>query len=87
MRGLLPKERSWTNACPARAVFTTSFYRPTRHAPRVRGPVLLVMAKRDEVIAPSSVKKSKPDYQTANLLRSTAPISIPTKARASKRPS
>jgi len=56
-QSLLPKETSWTNACPARAVFTTSFYRPTRHASRVRCPVLLVMAKRDQVIPSSSVRK------------------------------
>ena len=58
-QSLLPKETAWTNACPARAVFTTSFYRPTRHAPRVHCPVLLVMAKRDEVIPPSSVEKEQ----------------------------
>jgi uncharacterized protein len=56
-QSILPKETSWTNACPARAVFTTSFYRPIRHARRVRCPVLLVMAKHDEVISSRSVRK------------------------------
>ena len=56
-QSLLPKETTWMNACPARAVFTTSFYRPIRHAPRVRCPVLLVMAKHDEVIESWSVQK------------------------------
>jgi pimeloyl-ACP methyl ester carboxylesterase len=56
-RSILPKDTSWTNACPARAVFTTSFYRPTRHAPRVQCPVLSVMAKRDEVIPSWSIRK------------------------------
>jgi uncharacterized protein len=69
-QSLLPKETSWTNACPARAVFTTSFYRPTRHAPRVRCPVLLVMAKHDEVIPSWSVQKELarlPDGQLVTL--------------------
>ena len=69
-QSLLPKGTSWTNACPARAVFTTSIYRPTSHAARVRCPVLLVMAKRDEVIPPSSVKKEQarlPDGQLVAL--------------------
>jgi pimeloyl-ACP methyl ester carboxylesterase len=56
-QSILPKETCWRNACPARAVFTTSFYRPIRHAQRVRCPVLLVMANRDEVIPPWSVQK------------------------------
>jgi pimeloyl-ACP methyl ester carboxylesterase len=69
-QSLLPKETTWTNACPARAVFTTSLYRPTRHAPRVRCPVLLVMAKHDEVIPSWSVQKESarlPDGQLVTL--------------------
>jgi pimeloyl-ACP methyl ester carboxylesterase len=69
-QSLLPKETTWPNACPARAVFTTSLYRPTRHAPRVRCPVLLVMAKHDEVIPSWSVQKESarlPDGQLVTL--------------------
>jgi uncharacterized protein len=69
-QSLLPIETTWTNACPARAALTTSFYRRIRHASRVRCPVLLVMAKRDQVIPPSSVKKEQtrlPDGQLVAL--------------------
>jgi pimeloyl-ACP methyl ester carboxylesterase len=69
-QSLLPKETTWTNACPARAVFATSLYRPTRHAPRVRCPALLVMAKHDEVIPSWSVQKESarlPDGQLVTL--------------------
>jgi uncharacterized protein len=55
-QSIVPKHTRWTNACPARAVFTATFYRPTRHASRVRCPTLLVMAERDEVIPSWSVK-------------------------------
>jgi pimeloyl-ACP methyl ester carboxylesterase len=54
---IVPKQTSWTNVCPARVVFTATFYRPTRHASRVRCPALLVMAERDEVIPSWSVKR------------------------------
>jgi len=69
-QSLLPKETSWMNACPGRAIFTTCFYRPTRHAPRVRCPVLLVMANHDEVIPSWSVQKELarlPDGQLVTL--------------------
>jgi len=67
-QSILPKGTSWKNACPARAVFTTSFYRPIRHAQRVRCPVLLVMAKRDEVIPQWSVKKEQARLSNAQLV-------------------
>ena len=67
-QSILPKQTSWTNACPARAIFTASFYRPTRHASRVRCPVLLVMAERDEVIPSWSVKKEGARLPDAQLL-------------------
>ena len=67
-QSLLPKGTAWRNACPARAVFTTSFYRPIRHAPRVRCPVLLVMARRDEVIPSWSVKKEQARLPNAQLV-------------------
>jgi pimeloyl-ACP methyl ester carboxylesterase len=67
-QSLIPKQTSWTNACPARAVFTTIFYRPTRHAVRVRCPVLLVMAERDQVIASWSVQKEFARLPNAQLL-------------------
>jgi pimeloyl-ACP methyl ester carboxylesterase len=67
-QSILPKETSWTNACPARAVFTTSFYRPIRCAKRVRCPVLLVMAKRDELIPPWTVQKERARLSDAQLI-------------------
>jgi uncharacterized protein len=66
-QSILPKQTSWTNACPARVVFTATFYRPTRHASRVRCPVLLVMAERDEVIPSWSVKKELARLPNAQL--------------------
>jgi pimeloyl-ACP methyl ester carboxylesterase len=48
----------------------TSFYRPTRHASRVRCPVLLVMANHDEVMPSWSVQKElarPPDGQLVTL--------------------
>ncbi len=67
-QSILPKQTSWKNACPARAVFTASFYRPIRHASRVRCPVLLVMAKRDEVIPAWSAKKEMARLPIAQLV-------------------
>jgi len=67
-QSILPKETSWTNACPARAVFTTSFYRPVRYAKRVRCPVLLMMAKRDELIPPWTVQKEQARLPYAQLV-------------------
>jgi len=67
-QSILPKETSWTNACPARAVFTTSFYRPVRYAKRVRCPVLLMMAKRDELIPPWTVQKEQARFPYAQLV-------------------
>jgi pimeloyl-ACP methyl ester carboxylesterase len=67
-QSLLPKGTSWKNACPARAVFTTSFYRPIRHAQCVRCPVLLVTGKRDEVIPQWSVKKEQARLPNAQLV-------------------
>ena len=67
-QSILPKETSWRNACPARAILTTSFYRPIRHAQRVRCPVLLVMAARDEVIPSWSVKKEQARLPNAQLV-------------------
>jgi pimeloyl-ACP methyl ester carboxylesterase len=67
-QSILPKETSWKNACPARAVFTTSFYRPIRYAKRVRCPVLLVMAKRDELIPSWTVQKERSRLSNAQLV-------------------
>jgi pimeloyl-ACP methyl ester carboxylesterase len=67
-QSILPKGTSWKNACPARTVFTTSFYRPIRYAKRVRCPVLLVMAKRDEIIPPWSVKQEHARLSNAQLV-------------------
>jgi uncharacterized protein len=67
-QSILPKGTSWKNACPARAVFTTSFYRPIRHAKRVRCPVQLVMGERDKVIPPWSVRKEHARLSNAQLV-------------------
>jgi pimeloyl-ACP methyl ester carboxylesterase len=45
-----------------------AFLRPIRYAKRVRCPVLLVMAKRDEVIPPWSVKKEHARLSNAQLV-------------------
>jgi uncharacterized protein len=67
-QSLIPKQTSWRNACPARAVFTTILYRPTSHATRVRCPALLVMAERDQVISSRSVKRELKRLHNAQLL-------------------
>lgn len=67
-QSILPNQTSWSNACPAQVVFTASFYRPIRYASRVRCPVLLVMAQRDEIIPPWSVKKEFARLPNARLL-------------------
>jgi pimeloyl-ACP methyl ester carboxylesterase len=67
-QSIIPKGSSWKNACLARVVFTTSFYRPIKYAKRVRCPVLLVMAKHDEVIPPWSVKKEHARLSNAQLV-------------------
>jgi uncharacterized protein len=69
-QSILPKETSWTNACPARAIFTAGLYRPIRHARQVRCPVLVVMAEHDEEVPPKSTRKQMsrlPDVQLITL--------------------
>lgn len=67
-RSLIPEGSSWVNACPARAVPATAFYRPIRHARRVRCPVLIVMATRDELIPSWSVKNEAARLRDAELV-------------------
>ncbi len=56
--GLLPKDTTWKNECPARILLTVTMYRPIRHAKRVSCPILLVAAKKDSLIPVAAVKKA-----------------------------
>lgn len=64
-RSMLPEQTSWKNATPARAVLAAGFYRPSRHAPQVRCPVLLLIADRDQEVPLWSTERLKARLRTS----------------------
>jgi len=66
--GLIPKNSSWENKCPARIAFTMSLYRPRSFANRVRCPVLVVMAEHDSLIDARAVAKTAARMSRSTLL-------------------
>ena len=55
---LVPQESKWKNECPAAFLLTCAFYRPTRFAKDIRCPALVILAERDSLISPVSVRKA-----------------------------
>jgi fermentation-respiration switch protein FrsA (DUF1100 family) len=55
---LVPQESKWRNECPAAFLLTCALYRPTTFAKDVRCPTLFVLAEKDSVVSPESVKKA-----------------------------
>ena len=54
---LVPPDTTWENKAPARIALTLANYRPTRYAPRVGCPVLMVCAEKDTLIPAKAVRK------------------------------
>ncbi len=65
---LVPKDSSWRNECPARALLLTTMYRPIRSAPRLRCPALFVMAEYDSLIPAKCVKKAAEKVPNSELI-------------------
>jgi len=55
---LVPQESKWKNECPAAFLLTCAFYRPTTFAKDVGCPALVVLAEKDSLVSPESVKKA-----------------------------
>lgn len=55
---LVPKDSSWRNECPARALLLTTMYRPIKSASRLKCPALFVMAEDDNLIPAKSVRNT-----------------------------
>jgi uncharacterized protein len=55
---LVPEGSTWKNECPARAALTLLLYRPTAYAAKVDCPALVVLAEKDTLISPSSVRRA-----------------------------
>jgi len=66
---LVPEGYPFRNACPARALLSTTLYRPTAHAKRVGCPALVVMAEKDSIVNPADVEKAAARLPRGELMR------------------
>ncbi len=66
---LVPEDSRWRNACPARVLLTTTFYRPTTRAGRVRCPSLIHLAEKDSLVPAAVVEKAAGKMPRAELVR------------------
>lgn len=55
---IVPEGTHFDNKCPARVALTTSFYRPTNAAKKIRCPVLVFHAQDDSLIYAPAVRKA-----------------------------
>lgn len=69
--GIVPQDSGWKNECPAAFLLTSALYRPTTYAKRVRCPALVMLAEKDSLIPPDSVKKA------AEKMKNSEVISLP----------
>jgi len=67
-RALVPPDSNWQNACPARCLLSTLFYRPRSAAPRVRCPALVVLAEKDTLSPAGAIRKTVQRMPAATLL-------------------
>ncbi|MGA2620067.1 MAG: alpha/beta hydrolase [Thermoguttaceae bacterium] len=67
-RAMVPPDSEWRNACPARCLLATLFYRPHSAAPRVRCPALLVVAEQDTLSPAWVVRQTAQAMPAATLL-------------------
>lgn len=54
---IVPEESAWRNECPARAMLSTSFYRPVRFAGKVKCPAFVLLAEKDTLIPAKAVER------------------------------
>ncbi|MBI2839990.1 MAG: alpha/beta fold hydrolase [Acidobacteria bacterium] len=66
---LVPPDSSWKNECPARILFTVSFYRPLGLSARVKCPALLMAAEKDSLISLEAVERTAARIQGAVIVR------------------
>jgi pimeloyl-ACP methyl ester carboxylesterase len=57
------------NECPARILAMVPFYRPTKYAPRVQCPALVIAAERDSLIPIASVEEMANRIPRATFMR------------------
>ena len=66
---LVPPGYPFRNACPARVLLETVFYRPVSFAEKVGCPTLVVMAERDSIVNPADVERTAARLPRSELLR------------------
>jgi len=65
---LVPKGSDWRNECPARVMLSLPFYRPIRHARRIKCPALIACALRDSLIPEHAVRALASRIENVRLL-------------------
>lgn len=55
---IVPQESGWKNECPSAFLITCGLYRPTTYAKRVQCPALVMLAEKDSLFPPESIKKA-----------------------------
>jgi pimeloyl-ACP methyl ester carboxylesterase len=68
LRAIIPPDVPWRNLCPARVLLTSLLFRPVRVASRVRCPALLVLAERDQIIPPATVRRAAAKMPSVELI-------------------
>lgn len=66
---LVPPGYPFLNACPARVLLETVFYRPLSFADKVNCPTLVVMAENDSLINPAQVERMLERLPRGEVLR------------------
>ncbi len=64
---LVPEGTAWRNECPARAGLTLTAYRPVMYAGKINCPALIVLAEKDSLISPGSVRRTAAKIRNATV--------------------
>lgn len=64
---LVPEGTAWRNECPARVGLTLTLYRPVMYAGKIDCPVLIVLAEKDSLISPDSVRRTAAKIRNASV--------------------
>jgi uncharacterized protein len=67
-RAMVPPDSDWQNACPARCLLSSLFYRPRSAAPRVRCPAFVILAEKDTLSPSGAIRKMVQRMPNATLL-------------------
>ena len=65
--GMMPEGSTWRNETPARIALAAGFYMPSRFAPRVNCPTLMVAGKKDSLIPLENIRKTAGNMPSCDL--------------------